>query len=392
MSSAPLLDQLGSSGGKLFLQFGGQGSPWLKELSKLYTEASLSSFFQITFETLENELKRVKYTSFFEEGFNLKSWLEDPDSAPSEDYLSRAPISVSSIFATQVGNYLYLVSKGYDPDRITSLTAGSSGHSQGIIASTLVALGKKGEDFLEAYSQFLSFTFWMGYRGQEAFPNFAIPPEIVEKNLANGDKNPAPMVAVIGYTKEELEERVTAYNKKNGLDEKTSVYISLYNTPDSMILSSTPESLLGFRTHFKAEMDERKAKFIYLRTTSPFHCPFMNSTWERFRTEDYDYLKMHHSGKELKYPVYGIYDGKNLQEETDLKGRLFRTVLIEPLIWENAVRAIWTDPQISTILDFGPSTVSQKLTGGHLKARGIEKDSFCISSPKELKTLVQNSQ
>lgn len=388
MSSAPILDELESTNTKLFLQFGGQGAPWLKELSKLYQEPELASYFEITFQTLNKELERAENKSLYENGFDLKSWLDNPENAPSEDYLSRANISVPAIFVTQMGNYLFLLGKGYDSDRLLSLTAGASGHSQGIIAACLVALGKKGDEFLQAYSRFLSLEFWMGYRGQESYPEYTVKPDVLEKNTANGDKNPSPMVAVIGYTKDELEERVKAYNQENNLTEKTAVYISLYNTPDSMILSTIPESLLGFRTKYKAEMDERKAKFVYLKTTSPFHCPFMNSAWPTFREKDYDYLEFNYKGSDLKFPVYGIFDGKNFQESPDLKERLFKTVLIEPLHWEKAISVIWTNPEISTILDFGPSTVSQKLTGGHLKAQNIEKKSFSVSSPKEVKVLL----
>jgi malonyl CoA-acyl carrier protein transacylase len=388
MSNAPILDKVRSENKKLFLQFGGQGSPWLKELSKLYSEPGLKDFFDVAFSAIAKEFSRAKNKDIYDQGFDLKSWVENPDSAPSDDYLCRANISVPAIFTTQIGNYLLLVSKGYEAKEITSLAAGASGHSQGIIAATLVALGKEGKEFLDAFSDFLSFIFYMGYHGQEAYPSFTIPADLVEKNQANGDKNPSPMVAMIGYNRAELEERVNQFNLKHGKSEKTAVYISLYNTPDSMILSTVPESLYEFRTEFKADMDERKAKFVYLKTTAPFHCPFMNSSWEPFRTQDYDYLKFSYTGADLKFPVYGIFDGKNLQETKDLKERLYKTVLIEPLYWDKAISTIWTDPSISTILDFGPSTVSQKLTGGHLKDKGIEKDSYCVSSPKELKVLL----
>ena len=161
MSTAPILDQLQAENKKLFLQFGGQGSPWIKELSKLYQEPSLKEFFEITFSTIDKEVKRANHPNFFDQGFNLKAWLENPESAPSEDYLCRATISVPTIMATQVANYLFLSNKGYSADRLISLTAGSSGHSQGIIAACLIALGKSGADFLKAYSDFLSFEFWL---------------------------------------------------------------------------------------------------------------------------------------------------------------------------------------------------------------------------------------
>lgn len=387
MGSAPILDKLEAENKKCFLQFGGQGSPWLRELTKLYQEPSLSEFFRITFETIAKEVARANNKDFFDLGFDLKSWLEDGETAPPEEYLCRATISVPTIFAAQIANYLLLLNKGYSHSRLMSLTAGASGHSQGVIAAVLVGLGLEGEEFLKAYAKFMSMEFWMGYRGQESYPNFHISQDTIDKNLANGDKEPAPMVAVVGYTREELEERVDRFNAENKLTEKTAVYISLYNTPDSMILSTAPESLLAFRTHYKADMDEKKIKFVYLKTTAPFHCPFMNSCWQNYKELDVDYLAFPYKGSDLKIPVYNINDGSNLQNVENIEEKMFKLVLVEPLHWDKAVRVLWTDPNISTILDFGPSIVSQKLTGGHLKAQGIEKQSLSLSSPKEVKVL-----
>jgi malonyl CoA-acyl carrier protein transacylase len=383
----PILSTLASSGNKAFLQFGGQGSPWIKELSKLSAEPELSSLFEITYKVIDENMKRVGSMDQYDKGFDLKSWLANPESAPDEDYLCRACISVPAIFVTQVSNYHLLTKKGYSVEDLMKHSAGITGHSQGVVAAALIGLGKDGEDFLKAYHQFFTFIFYMGARGQETYPHFKVSEELNQKSIALGDKGLSPMVAVIGYSKSELEERVHAINSEKGYSDSEKLYISLYNTPDSMIVSSVPSSLIEFRTKYKAEMDEKKFKFVYLKTTAPFHCPFMNPSWELFQ-KDLEVVKLDYKGSDFKIPVFGIFDGKPLNDVTDLREKLYKMVLIEPLHWDKAIHSVLSDSKITTILDFGPSMVSQRLTGGHLKASNIEKESYCASTPKELKVLL----
>ncbi|GBF51125.1 [acyl-carrier protein] S-malonyltransferase [Leptospira ryugenii] len=389
MSTAKLLSTYLSQSQKFFLQFGGQGSPYLKELAKLYQDPNLKEFFDVTFQTTSEIYAREKSSPFLNEGFDFKAWVENPDAAPSEEYLARAPISVPGIFMTQIANYVLLTKSGYSTSELLQATGAISGHSQGVIAGAFVGLGKEGKDFLTAYADFLRFVFYLGYNGQKVYPDFSISPDLVQANLDNGDKNPAPMVAVIGYTKDELESRVKETNESLGLKGKDTIYISLYNTPDSMILSALPSSLVKFRSKWKAEMDEKKFKFVYLKTTAPFHCPFMDESLPSFENGDASIVPFPYTGEDLKVPVYSIYDGHNLQSEGNLRNVLFKMVLIEPLFWDLAIAPVIKDNSIQGIIDFGPSVVSQRLTGGHLKALNIEKLSLCVSNAKELKQLIE---
>ncbi|MDF3820813.1 ACP S-malonyltransferase [Leptospira sp. 96542] len=389
MPSAKLLTGFLQNSQKFFLQFGGQGSPYLKELAKLYAEPELKEFFETSFKTTNEIAARDGKHPLLNEGFDFKSWIENPDGAPSEDYLARAPISVPGIFMTQIANYVLVSKRGYPTADLIKATGGVSGHSQGVIASALVALGKDGNDFLKAYSDFLKFVFYLGFNGQKSYPDFSIAADVASGNEANGDKNPAPMVAVIGYTKDELEDRVKQTNSSLGLTGQNQVFISLYNTPDSMILSALPASLLAFRSKWKTEMDEKKCKFVYLKTTAPFHCPFMESSLPNFIKDDADAVPFPYTGADLKVPVYSIFDGHNLQKDGNLRDLLFKMVLIEPLYWDLAIAPVLGDNNIQTIIDFGPSVVSQRLTGGHLKAKNIEKQSLCASSAKELKVILE---
>ena len=389
--TAKFLQESKQNGKKFFLQFGGQGSPYLKEISKLYKEEpSLKDFFGVSFDTLNKiESEVTKSDPLISEGLDLKSWIENPDSAPSEDYQIRGSVSVSMIFITQVANYALLVSKGYDTSELLSNTAGVTGHSQGIVAAALIAVGKSGSEFLKTYSDFLRFIFFLGYRAQEMYPNFTVEESILQGNTEIGDKNPAPMVAVIGYSKEELEQRVSQANSDLGFQGQDRLNISLYNTPDSMIISAKPSSLLAFRKKFKAEMDEKKAKFVYLKTTAPFHSPFMNGSWEKFQTDLASKVSFNYTSADLKVPLYSIFDGRKISSSESLAEALFTEVVIKPLYWDKAIGALFTDKSIGTIIDFGPSVVTSKLTGGQLTAKSLTTQVLCLSNPKDGKILFE---
>jgi malonyl CoA-acyl carrier protein transacylase len=387
--SAKYLQESKQNGKKFFLQFGGQGSPYLKEVSKLYKEEpSLKEFFETAFTTLNKiEQELTKSDSLLSEGLDLKSWIENPDSAPSEDYQIRGSVSVSMIFVTQVANYHLLTLKGYPTEELLSNTAGLTGHSQGIVGAALVGMGKSGNDFYKTFSDYLRFIFFLGYRAQEMYPSFTVEEEILKGNSEIGDKSPAPMVACIGYNKEELETRIKQTNEELNLQGQDRLNISLYNTPDSMIISAKPSSLLLFRKKFKAEMDERKAKFVYLKATAPFHSPFMDGSWEKFQTDLSSRVNFPYTSSDLKVPLYSIFDGRKISSSESLAEALFTEVVIKPLYWEKAVGVLFTDSSIGAIIDFGPSVVTSKLTGGQLSSKGLSTQVLCLSNPKDLKIL-----
>lgn len=391
MSIAKLLNDTTANGKKFFLQFGGQGSPYLKEVSKLYKEEPLlKEFFEVAFATLNKIESDVgKSDILIAEGLDLKSWIENPDSAPSDDYQIRGSVSVAMIFITQAANYHLMTLKGFPVDELTAATAGVTGHSQGIIAAALASVAKDGKDFYKTFADFLSFTFYLGYRAQEKYSIFEVEKAVLEGNAEIGDKNPAPMVAVIGYSKEELESRVSAANNDLSLTEQDKLNISLYNTPDSMIISAKPSSLLAFRKKYKAEMDERKAKFVYLRTTAPFHCPFMEGTWEKFEVDLKTKIHFPYTVADLKLPLYSIYDGRAIGASENLAEVLFKEIVIKALHWDKAVGALFTDSSIATVIDCGPSAVTSKLTGGQLTAKSLTTQVLCLSNNKDLKVIFE---
>ncbi len=390
---AKLLHDAKVNNRKIFLQFGGQGAPYLKEITKLYKEEPLlKEYFETVFTLLsEFESSFPKSDSRYTFGYDLKSWMESPDSAPSEDYLIRGSVSVPMIFLTQLAHYHLMNLKGYTVSELLSLTSGVTGHSQGILAATFASLGFEGKEFYSHLKDYFRFVFYLAFHAQGAFLEFEIPSAVLEGNTANGDKNPSPMVAIIGYNKEELEDRVGRANKDLGLTGTEMVHVSLYNTPDSMIVSGHPASLLKFRSKFKAEMDESKKKFVYLRTTAPFHCPAMENSWPGF-LKDFNDGKFSFTYKtsDLKVPVYSIFDGEDIRKKSvPLVEVLYKDIVIRPLYWDKAVGTLFSDSSIGYCLDFGPSVVSSKLTGGQLTPRGVTLPVLCLANPKDLKQIYE---
>lgn len=384
MAIANFLNQVKASGGKLFLQFGGQGSPFLKEISKLYdSEPSLKEFFDVSFKAIAEEVPKLDKKIIYS-GYDFESWVKNPDSAPDENYLCSAPVSIVGIFLAQMGNYVAFTNKGFPVSELISNSIGATGHSQGVISSALIALGKEGSDFYSAFSKFLKFVLYIGYRAQELVGTYNPSETLLKANEEVGDKQPAPMVAVIGYSQKELEDRVKQTNNSLGLSGSKAIYVSLYNTPDSNIVSGSPESLLEFRKQFKSEMDEKKVKFVYLRTTAPFHSPHMEDT-NKTIPSDMEKIGFNFKGSDLKIPVYSIFDGRNMQSDSELGIPLFREMLIKTLYWDKAVKPFVTATNVTGI-DFGPSVVSQKLTQANMGTS--ENKIYAVSSPKDIKVLL----
>ncbi|EMM99369.1 hypothetical protein LEP1GSC021_0542 [Leptospira noguchii str. 1993005606] len=384
MAIANFLNQVKASGGKLFLQFGGQGSPFLKEISKLYeSEPSLKEFFDVSFKAIAEEVPKLDKKIIYS-GYDFESWVKNPDSAPDENYLCSAPVSIVGIFLAQMGNYVTFTNKGFPVSELISNSIGATGHSQGVISSALIALGKEGSDFYSAFSKFLKFVLYIGYRAQELVGTYNPSETLLKANEEVGDKQPAPMVAVIGYSQKELEDRVKQTNNSLGLSGSKAIYVSLYNTPDSNIVSGSPESLLEFRKQFKSEMDEKKVKFVYLRTTAPFHSPHMEDT-NKTIPSDMEKIGFNFKGSDLKIPVYSIFDGRNMQSDSELGIPLFREMLIKTLYWDKAVKPFVTATNVTGI-DFGPSVVSQKLTQANMGTS--ENKIYAVSSPKDIKVLL----
>lgn len=387
MSSGKLLAELQENQKKIFFQFGGQGAPYFKEMAKLYKEPGLKKFFETSLKAVQEFQAKIGEDPLFDQGMDVKSWLENPEKVPDDVYLARGSVSITTIFITQAANFLLFNQKGYPLSSLQELAAGTTGHSQGILAAYLTSLAKEGDEYYTALEKFVWFSCYLGYRAQQNYTTLQLPQDIIQQCEELGDKNPAPMVACLGYNREELESRVNFFNDEFGKTDEEKIYVSLYNAPTAMIISGQPRQLIKFRAKYKNEMDEKKYKFVFLRTTAPFHCPLCTKTFDTFKADLKNNLDFPYGAGDIKIPLYSFVDGRNFQEESgNINEIMFDEIVIQNLHWNKALtRAL--QPDVGIILDFGPSKTIAGITSTHVSGANLPTKVYSVSNPKDLKTI-----
>jgi malonyl CoA-acyl carrier protein transacylase len=115
----------------------------------------------------------------------------------------------------------------------------------------------------------------------------------------------------------------------------------------------------------------------------------MDNSWAGFEKDFKDgKFSFPYKNSDLKIPLYSIFDGEDVRTKSvPLVEVLFKDIVIRPLYWDKAVGTLFTDSSIAYCLDFGPSVVSSKLTGGQLTPRNITIPVLCLANPKDLKQL-----
>ncbi|MCS6984141.1 MAG: hypothetical protein NZM25_03295 [Leptospiraceae bacterium] len=377
----PKLIQLAEKGEvKFFLQFGGQGSPYFKELSAYFQQENMQNFFAHSLEAINAVIKRTEGTPALPFPLKIEEWLSGKEEPPSDDELAAAGISLGMIQVTQLAHLEYLHQAGIKRNLLVKHSLAASGHSQGLITACLVALNLDDNSYYDAMKIFIQYLFLMGIRAQEVFPY--LRPTEEERHLSEklGLKNPAPMVAVLGGTHDLVEQLVFDFNSTAN----SNIYVSLYNTPQNRIISGTRWALLKFYEKYQNLFQEKNLKYIFLRSTGAFHSPIMKPI-EKPMAQDIEAISFHFKGSDLKIPVFSFADGKNLQEEENLGMRLCQDLMIRPLYWEKALIPAVREKRITHILDFGPGKTSQRLTQETLEALGAPKTVLALAVAKELK-------
>ncbi|MBV6492181.1 MAG: hypothetical protein LDLANPLL_00172 [Turneriella sp.] len=378
-----LLDAAKAGQAKFFLQFGGQGAPYLKEMQKLYAEASMKPYFEIAVSAIEAAAKMVEGTAAHPEKVDFRKWLTDAESAPSDDFMSIAGISLGLIQATQFAHYEYLNQQGFDRKTMLAHTAGATGHSQGLIAASFAALSLEGTAYNDAVYKYIQYLFLMGVRAQEVFPHIFASAEENQKSESLGAKNPAPMVAVLGDTHQTIENWVADFNKG-----ANKIYVSLYNTPGNRIISGARSDLIQFHEKHKADFEAKQIKYVYLRSTCPFHSELMTPILEKFKP-DLAKIGFDYKGSDLKMPVYSFWDGSNLQNSPELGMRMTDDLMVKTLYWDKAMQHVKNDASVTHILDFGPGKTSQRLSMDTLAGLGHEVPVYVVAFAKDLKTVLE---
>ncbi|PLW58664.1 hypothetical protein PCANC_00138 [Puccinia coronata f. sp. avenae] len=130
-------------------------------------------------------------------------WLHEPSSKPPTLYLASCTISLPLIGLVQIAHYITLGSaQGLSPNQLSSqLSAGVTGHSQGIVVAALIAVqlpSKKDtwSEFSQSGLHAITTLFHIGFHGSVAFPQTSLPPKLVEITAENEGVS-TPMLATI---------------------------------------------------------------------------------------------------------------------------------------------------------------------------------------------------
>lgn len=385
MSKPAMLARAEAGEVSFFLQMGGQGSPWFRELKKFYDSGDLKEFFEAALSALEEEKPAQVSGIALPQGLDVRRWLTDESAVPSDNYLSAASVSLTMIQMTQLAYFESLLKHGWPIEKLLAHSLGSTGHSQGLISMTFAAMGLRGADFYEGLRSYMKYILYLAIRAQECYPE--LDPSADDQALADSLqlKDPAPMVAVLGGNHARISEMVEATNA--GLDSDRKIYMSLYNSPTNRILSSHRSSLLAFYKQHRDALTADQIKYIFLRTTCPFHSPLMEPAVQPFEA-DRKKIGFNYQASDLKIPVYSFADGKDYRQLTDMCATMTRDLLVSTLYWEKAVSPIQT-LKPAHIIDFGPGKTSQRLTQDTLAGFGLDVPVSALANAKDMKAFIE---
>ena len=149
-----IADELRDGDAKAVITFAGQGIGYLDELARLYEEHEATRpLIDATADILSDLMNDRAFTwsGFYSRGFDLRQWIQDPSTRPDATYMSSSAVSQPLIYTTQVSRYAAAYAQGLSEALKAGAIAGTTGHSQGIMASVLIAETPDGSIDLERY-------------------------------------------------------------------------------------------------------------------------------------------------------------------------------------------------------------------------------------------------
>ncbi len=363
-----------------FLQFGGQGVPWLKELSIYMADTKMQLFYEVVVQAIQEEVERVDLSKVLNTNFNLRTWLKEPDKAPDTIALSKATISLPMIQATQLAHIEFLhVNNLLRREDLYQNACGAVGHSQGVVAATLLAMCLEGEEYYNAVKAYTKYLFYVGYEAQLIVSSVDPSPEEYKKANSFGEAEPTPMAAILGASYEETEELVERANQI--LPKDRQIRISLVNSPTNYIVSASRTSLLYLYEIILPKLQSKELKCVYVKTSCPFHSSLLDAVQEPFNNST-RHINFIYQGSDLKLPVYAFSDGRNIQKDLDLRTDLYKELLLRTLYWDKALAPFITQ-NVKVCLDFGPAKTTQRLTQDTFRKRGVDVDVYALALLKE---------
>jgi fatty acid synthase subunit beta len=203
----------------------------------------------------------------------------------------------------------------------SSLFAGSTGHSQGVIASVVISASATEEEFFINSGKALGLLFWMGTRAQQVFPPTTLNPTVLEDSLSNNEGTPTPMLAINNLREDQVLKHLEATNSHLAPDRQ--IKLTLNNGPRSFVCTGPPQSLYGLNLSLRklkaptgleqsrVPFSQRKIKFSsrFLPITAPFHSSYLEQV-SPILSKDIERCNLSFNAKDLAIPVRATDTGK----------------------------------------------------------------------------------
>ncbi|KAJ3130628.1 3-oxoacyl-[acyl-carrier-protein] synthase, partial [Physocladia obscura] len=346
--------------------FGGQGNveDYFDELVELFDvyRPLAAPFVKEAAATLLAHSTSERARSLYASRIDVIDWLNKPESRPNTQSFLETDLSLPLIGLTQLLAYwVTLKVLNLTPAEMRSHIKGSTGHSQGIVSSVVIASSETEKEFMENSQKALALLFWIGLRSQNAWPSTTLDPTILQDSISAGEGVPTPMLLVSGLRRNEVAGHIQATNQH--LPEDKRIELSLINGPRACICTGHPQSLYGLNValrKLKANPTEdqsrvphsqRKIRFTsrFLPVTVPFHSSYLKNV-PAVLADDIKTLNLTFSAEKIKIPVFNTNTGADLANSgKKLTYSLVEQICTLPVFWELA-----TKQPVTHILDFGP--------------------------------------
>ena len=350
--------------------FGGQGNieEYFDELREVYRTypSFVETLVTRSAKLLQDLARDPKAEKLYSKGLDVIGWLHNQDAQPDTDYLVSAPVSLPLIGLVQLAHFTVTCKTlGTTPGALTESFSGTTGHSQGIVTSALIATADSWESFDKAADDAITILFWIGSRSQQAYPRTSLAPSILQDSIENGEGTPTPMLSIRDLSRSALQEHIDTTN--HHLPEDRHIAISLVNSARNFVVTGPPISLYGLNLRLRKvkaptgldqtriPFTDRKVRFVnrFLPISAPFHSPYLS---EAYKHIEQDLKDIRVSSKSLQVPVYNTNNGKDLRSESlsNVVPTLVKMITQDPVNWEKAT----VFPSATHVLDFGPGGIS----------------------------------
>ncbi len=352
----------------LLIQFGGHGTPWLREISKYRKEDGFEVFFAALAKGIQTAVEHTGSDLVNPE--HIFRWIDHPESAPSPEELYAAPVSLTMIQALQFAHLHAVRLAGALPllkNRVSILT----GHSQGLFPATALSLEWSGMDPMLLLEQYTAFMLALGIRIHEVYP-WKTSADVLSRAQENDVHQVSPMLVVLGSDEKTIQKTLNHFSTNND----NSLEIALVNSPGNQLVVGHTDELLSFYLFF--QQAHAGSHLIFLDASVPFHSSHLKQALHTFLEKDAGLPFPENTGS-TEYTITS-FTQESFTAQTNLRKFLSASIASEHLHWSLALAPV-PEKGIQTVADFGPGKVSARLTQENLSEHPLEY--FHLAVPRE---------